>query len=69
MDKSQARWRVIIVNTDNVDQDEYDSEAYAPPLFLMLLLMMFSMVESCGSVQQITIYGYRIGDTERQYSL
>ncbi|KAL4750842.1 hypothetical protein BDW72DRAFT_107779 [Aspergillus terricola var. indicus] len=25
MDKSQARWRVIIVNTDNVDQDEYDT--------------------------------------------
>ncbi|KAL4988596.1 mediator complex subunit 13 C-terminal-domain-containing protein [Aspergillus falconensis] len=25
MDKTQARWRVIIVNTDNVDQDEYDT--------------------------------------------
>ncbi|CBF86133.1 hypothetical protein AN2078.2 [Aspergillus nidulans FGSC A4] len=25
MDKSQGRWRVIIVNTDNVDQDEYDT--------------------------------------------
>lgn len=26
MDKSQARWRVILVNTENVDQDEHDSK-------------------------------------------
>ncbi|KAL4909180.1 hypothetical protein BDW74DRAFT_78392 [Aspergillus multicolor] len=25
MDKTQARWRVIIVSTENVDQDEYDT--------------------------------------------
>ncbi|KAL4979060.1 mediator complex subunit 13 C-terminal-domain-containing protein [Aspergillus desertorum] len=25
MDKTEARWRVIIANTDNLDQDEYDT--------------------------------------------
>lgn len=28
MDKSQARWRVILVNTENMDQDEHDSKDY-----------------------------------------
>lgn len=51
MSKSQIRWRVILVSTDNVDQEEYDSKINHRQHCLNCFTNIFSVAGSCQSVQ------------------